>query len=304
MEDTLAILFVDVCDSTRLFGAVGDVRATEIIGGELLRLDEVTVREGGRVVKSLGDGLMCVFPTANQAVAAAEAMTSPAFRPDAHAGWEGGIHLRVGIHFGSVVKGADGDVFGDTIIVARRVESLASPDEILLTDEVLAQVSPAIRERAHLLDRTTVKGKGVPIGLHKLRQPVAFDDATERTLIGFDTIGKVKARQALILTYYGQRLVVGLDRPKVMIGRSETCDIAIRSRQASRQHGSIEFSRESFVLTDHSSNGTFVRTEDGGSIALLRDSARLVASGLLGFGAVPERDGEEHVVAFQSVGET
>ena len=88
--------------------------------------------------------------------------------------------------------------------------------------------------------------------------------------------------------------------PKLTIGRQEGCDIVIPSRLASRQHGSVEFSRESFVITDHSSNGTYIRSGDNPPVPLRREAAKLVGRGLLGIGAVPERPDQEHVLRFVS----
>jgi len=296
MEIALAILFVDVCDSTRLYEAVGNRRAVEIIQGVLRRLEAVIAGRGGRVVKNLGDGLLCAFPTVDQAAGAAEDMMATTGRA---ARGEAGVRLRAGIHYGGAID-SDGDVFGDAVNVAARVESLASPHEILLTEEAARRLSSRVGARAHLVDRTTVKGKSAPIGLYKLREETAADDTADRTLVGGDLIEKVRtATQVLRLVYLGEELDVHHDRPKVMIGRNETCDIVIRSRQASREHGSIEFVRESFALTDHSSNGTFVLAGDAMPVPVRRDVVRLAGRGLLGFGAVPERDGEEHVVRFQ-----
>ena len=298
MEIDLAILFADVCDSTRLYETVGNVRATQIIQGLLRQLESAVTRGGGRVIKSLGDGLMCTFPDPVGACTAAEAMMATVASASLMTAQVGGVHVRVGLHYGSAVD-ADGDVFGDAINVAARVQSLASPQEVLLTDEMVRRLSEPLRKRSVLLDRTTVKGRTVPTSIYRLRPHDSAEDTTDSTVIGRSVLRNLtEAELTLKLGYLDREFVVDLAHPKLTIGRSETSDIMILSRQASRQHGAIEFSRESFMLTDHSSNGTFVRTGDGPPILLRRDSTRLVGSGLLGIGSAPDKDGDDHVIRF------
>ena len=298
MEILLAILFVDVCDSTRLYEAVGNVRATEIIQGTLNRLHAVVAECGGRVVKSLGDGLMCAFPEAEQAGMAAADMMAVAAEGTPGVARPGDVKLRIGVHFGSAVEGG-GDVFGDAVNVTARVESLASPGEILLTDDVVNRLPPLLRANCQFIDTTTVKGKTIPIRIFKLRQGGSTEDSVDCTVISRDAIERVKgAVKTLDLSYMATQLEVSRDNPKVTIGRAENCNVVIVARTASRQHGSIEFSRESFVLTDHSANGTYVRAGNAAPILLRRDSTKLVGSGLLGIGAIPNRIDEEHVIRF------
>ena len=70
---TLAILFADISRSTQIYETVGDKAAQELVGDCLARLSEVTVQHQGTVIKKIGDEIMCTFPTANQALAAAKA---------------------------------------------------------------------------------------------------------------------------------------------------------------------------------------------------------------------------------------
>ena len=298
MEIDLAILFADVCDSTRLYETVGNVRATEIIQRILRQLESVVGAGGGRVVKSLGDGLMCTFPNPTNACAAAEAVVATVASTANGATRVGGVHVRVGLHYGSAVDAGD-DVFGDAVNVAARVQSLASPQEILLTKDVVCRVVEAFRKRAILVDTTVVKGKTIPVGIYRLQQQDSIEDTTDSTVIGLSATRRfTEAVLTLKLAYLDREFVVDRSHPKLTIGRSEASNIMILSRQASRQHGSIEFSRESFMLTDHSSNGTFIRTGDGPPILVRRDSTRLVGRGRLGIGMAPEGDGDDHVIRF------
>lgn len=301
MELELAILFVDVCDSTRLYESLGNVRAAAAIGALLGRLEQEVVAVRGRVVKSLGDGLMCVFTGSEQACVAASRMMTAAAGSKIEGSGRLGLNLRVGIHFGGVVS-SGGDVFGDAINVASRVEAMASPAEILVTEAAASRLSEATRARCRLIDTTRVRGKTAAIRIYALHDHGGDDSLAERTVIG-GALTREAIRAAnftLRLIYCDQEKTVSVRTPKLTIGRHESCDIVIHSPLASRQHGSIEFSRESFVLTDHSSNGTYIRAGESPPVPLRREAAKLVGRGLLGIGAVPERPDQEHVLRFVS----
>ena len=301
MEVELAILFVDVCDSTRLYESFGNVRAAAMIGTLLGRLEQEVMGARGRVVKSLGDGLMCVFTTSEQACRAASQMMTAAMRSKIEDGERGGLDLRAGIHFGSVVS-SGGDIFGDAINVASRVEAMASPAEILVTEAAVNRLSDPMRGRCRLIDTTRVRGKTAAIRIYALQEHGGDDSLSERTVIG-GALTREAIRAAdftLRLVYRDLERTVSVRTPKLTIGRHEGCDIVVHSPLASRQHGSIEFSRESFVLTDHSSNGTYIRVGESPPLPLRREAGKLVGRGLLGIGAVPERPDQEHVLLFVS----
>ncbi|MEI6556826.1 MAG: adenylate/guanylate cyclase domain-containing protein [Rhodospirillaceae bacterium] len=301
MELELAILFVDACDSTRLYESLGNLRAAEVIGTLLRRLEGEVAEVRGRVVKSLGDGLMCVFASPELACRAATQMMAAAevSRLDRR-GWND-LRLRIGIHFGSVVS-SGGDIFGDAINVASRVETMASPAETLLTEAAVSRLPDAMRGRCRLIDTTRVKGKTAAIRIYALHDRPGDDSVYDRTVIGdaLQTGGVRGAEFTLRLMYRDCESCISVRVPKLTIGRHVSCDLVVASPLASRHHGSIEFSRESFVLTDHSSNGTFIRAGDGPSLPLRREKAKLVGRGWLGIGAVPERPDQAHVLRFVS----
>src|SRR5687767_7817052 len=106
----MAVLFADISSSTTLYQKLGDVAARNIVNACLTLIAGVLPRYEGRLVKTMGDELMCVFPTADQAVLAASAMQSlvASSRPGDHP-----VGIHVGLHHGPVLVEGD-DVFGDT----------------------------------------------------------------------------------------------------------------------------------------------------------------------------------------------
>jgi len=85
--------------------------------------------------------------------------------------------------------------------------------------------------------------------------------------------------------------------PTLVMGRDERCDLVVKSYFASRRHAVIEMSRDRFVLTDQSSNGTFVVPESGHEIFLKRESLPLLGDGTISLGAAPSDD-TSYTVAF------
>lgn len=292
LEKPLALLFVDIADSTMLYERAGNATAAALTQRVLGHLRQIVQTHNGAVIKSLGDGLLGAFSEADESSRAALAIM--AVQSD-H-----GVRLRVGIHFGPVIPGI-GDLYGDACNVAARVQQIARPGEILATDALVGRLSPREAARTKLLNNVSFKGKALPVLVHRIREVRdEEEEAVDSTTLGFSldalTGGTVLT---LHLSYRGRELVMNRMLPRVTVGREESSGLRILSRQTSRQHAVIDFSRDSFILTDHSTNGTFIRSGESPPLLLRRDSTKLVGSGLIGFGAEAHDSGEDHVVAFR-----
>jgi adenylate cyclase len=125
-----AILAADVVGYSRLIGAdePGTLARLRAVRGEVI--DPLLATHGGRVFKSMGDGLLAEFPSGVQAIECAVAVQQAlAARAD-------GLQLRIGLHSADVVVQPDGDLLGDGVNVAARLEALAEPGCICLSDRV------------------------------------------------------------------------------------------------------------------------------------------------------------------------
>jgi len=126
-EGTLTFLFTDVVGSTSLSRELGDRAWVDLIASHFEAVQRVVEREGGRVVKTAGDGGMYAFASAASGLAAAARIQrSVAANPD------DGLALRVGIHTGDVVQ-TGADYLGLTVNKAARVAAAASGDQILVS---------------------------------------------------------------------------------------------------------------------------------------------------------------------------
>ena len=276
-KTNLAVLFADVSDSTRLYESLGDTAAFGGVRGVLASLKDVSGAFGGRVVKTIGDGLMCVFPDADSAAsAAAEMQRTIAQRPPLERGKK--LTIRVGFHVGPVIQDGD-DVFGDCVNVAARMAALALAGQAITTAGTVAALSAHLRETTRPIDALPVKGKTEGVEVHEL----LWHSSSERTVIPGRTPATTVERAgalALRLTHRGEQKSVTMS---ATFGRDADNTFVIMDPMASRRHAKIERRADHFVLVDQSSNGTYV-TIGGSEVRLRREEAVLHSTGRIAFG--------------------
>jgi class 3 adenylate cyclase len=121
------VLFTDIVGSTRLAAEIGDRRWGELLERHDSRAREVVERFGGRMVKTLGDGLIAIFEVPRDAILCAKALSEDV-KTD-------GIDIRAGLHTGEVDLRA-GDVGGIGVHIASRIMAAAGTSEILTSRTV------------------------------------------------------------------------------------------------------------------------------------------------------------------------
>jgi len=285
---TRAVLFVDVSGSTRLYETLGDERALARVGRSLAMIAQVCEDSGGRVVKTMGDGAMCVFDTADAALRASRLMQEK--NAEQQDPGEPSLGIHIGCHFGPVLENA-GDVYGDTVNLAARVAGLAKVGQIITTADTAGTLSRELAGRARKLHGVAVKGKQEAVTICE----ILWQDSDDLTQFGTGTDHGRAAR--LLLRYEGREW--RFEGPgDLAFGRDAGCDVVVGDRKASRRHASLERRRDKYVLSDHSSNGTWVRfAGEAEGIVLRREELILRGSGLICFGHVLA-DGEGAPVEF------
>src|SRR5438132_753259 len=120
MEDSrqTTVLFADVSGSTKLYETAGDAAALTAIGRCIEHMRKAAESTGGRVVKTIGDEIMALFPSPDAAAGAASEMHATIEQLPEVGGAKLGV--RVGFHSGPVIQRED-DVFGDTVNMAARL---------------------------------------------------------------------------------------------------------------------------------------------------------------------------------------
>src|SRR5258707_8842211 len=150
----LAVLFADISESTKLYSTLGDNAARGVVNACLSLVSSVVERFRGRVVKTIGDEVMCVFRRADDAVSAASEMQSSveSKRPGKYH-----VQLHIGLHYGPVLV-EDNDVFGDTVNAAAYLTAVAAPEQILTTEATEHNLSPELKVVVRPVFKTVLKG--------------------------------------------------------------------------------------------------------------------------------------------------
>lgn len=284
----LCVLFADVCGSTRLYEKLGDAEALHAVDRCITRMERATAIYEGRVVKTIGDEVMAVFPSADAAFQAACEMQQ---RVDALPPVSGlKLTIRVGFHYGSALEG-NNDVFGDTVNVAARIVGLAKGGQITTTGETVEQLSALLRQATRELDTLAVKGKSEGVQVFE----IIWQESAELTL----RVAPAAARPArLLLRHAGIEVQVESEREGLSFGRDAGNDFIIADRRASRSHARIERRIDRYVLIDQSTNGTYVTFDGELEFALKHEEVMLRGQGRIAFGH-SSRDSNAEVVEFQ-----
>lgn len=281
-----AILFADIAGSTRLYETLGDAEALATIGHALDVIRQVCEEHGGRIVKTIGDEAMAIFPNAANAAYASITMQTQVSGMKTSRGTPLSIHA--GFHYGPVIEESK-DVFGDSVNLAARLTSLAKASQTLLSEDTLAILSPSLRSRTRPQDTHTVRGKQNDIAVFELIWQESREELTAMA-------PRAVLRDAMLkLSHGGTQAELGPEVNLYTFGRDAQSDMVIADRMASRQHARIERRRDKFVLIDHSTNGTFCTVDGEKEIELRREEFTLRGRGRISFGHGYDEDPTETV---------
>lgn len=290
-----AVLFADISGSTRLFETLGDEVARHKIAKCLEMLGEVITAHKGTIVKTIGDEVMCTFATADAAAQAACEMQAALEEAATEYTATGplSLRIRVGFHYGPVML-EDNDVFGDTVNVAARMAALAKAGQIITTQQTIDVLSTQNRPQSRLVDRAPVKGKKEAIDICEI-----VWQQEDITRFANSTLLSKPAESNMFLTYRDRSICVSAEKSSVVMGRSVNADLAVEETLASRQHAKIEYRRGKFFLIDQSTNGTYVKTDDGVESFLRREEAPIAGSGVISLGK-PFKQNPSEIVRFRA----
>jgi class 3 adenylate cyclase len=159
-------LFTDIVDSSRYWDQFGDVRGRMMIDHHNRLVFPVIRKFRGRIVKTIGDGLMAIFKNPNDALKGAVAIQQ-ILQKMRNVDQAFHVHLRIGIHTGVAIVEKN-DVYGDAINVAKRVESFGGIDEIILSEVTAELVKPG-GLAFHKKGSFVPKGKTKPLTVYRCR---------------------------------------------------------------------------------------------------------------------------------------
>jgi class 3 adenylate cyclase len=157
LRRTIAVMFTDIQGSTAYFEKHGDAAGLLMVHQCNEALRQAVLSHEGRVIKTIGDGLMAAFTECSQSVQAAVEMQINLAQVNALRPESDRVAIRIGLHYDTGIVRTD-DIFGDVVNVGSRVESVAAPGQIVISDTLFEQLKGLgfqIRE----LGRFLLKGK-------------------------------------------------------------------------------------------------------------------------------------------------
>jgi eukaryotic-like serine/threonine-protein kinase len=262
MSGVAIVVFSDLVDSTALLAQLGDDRMEEVRRTHVTDVKEAVDLAGGRVVKTLGDGVMASFDSALGALRAAAGIQAAVERLD---GDQGGIGIaaRVGVAAGEPIADG-GDLHGMTVVIASRLSAAAATGEVLVQDLIQALV--ASRDGVALEPAREYELKGVPLPVRAagLRwrelapEPVveAGADAKEASTPA------TAVRLPPILAAFAQEPLIGRDRE---IAALREATAARRGRRAVLVLGDPGIGK-----TRHAAAAAAAAHEEGATVVLAR----------------------------------
>ncbi len=164
-----AILVADVVGYSRLAGADEDRTLARLRALRSDLIDPTIAVHNGRVVKRTGDGSLIEFRSVVDAVRCAIEVQSAMLERNAGVPRDRRIEFRIGIHLGDVVEESDGDLMGDGVNIASRLEGIATPGAICLSEDAYRQVKARLELPPTDLGATQLKNIAEPIRVYSLQ---------------------------------------------------------------------------------------------------------------------------------------
>ena len=274
----LAILFADVSGSASLYERLGDKHAQQLIATVLQTITKIIRQHEGKIIKTIGDEVMCVFSRVEKAVEAAAAVHKKFHDPSAtHEHMP--LQMRIGLHYGPVLF-EQGDVYGDAVNMAARMVNQAKALQTVISEDTFHLLPESLQQVCRPLDRIVVKGKKELTTIYEIVWQ--GDDVTclAKTMRPIDKTNPVNKIQ---LSYHNKGLTLDQTRHTLLLGRSKDCDMYVDEELASRYHVRLEMRRSQFFIIDQSTNGTHLRSA-GQTAFLHREEKPLSGNGEISLG--------------------
>jgi len=284
------VVFTDLHGSTAVFEALGNARATETVTEITTWIAQQCVQSGGRVVKTLGDGVLAMFPDGQSAVNAVVEIQRTHSKKILRTPVELRMPMRIGVASGEVEIVA-GDCYGDAVNVASRLCDLCGPYQIWANAAALSAVQETQGMTFRVLGPINIRGRAEPCNVYQIEwhEEVASDFLTMQADLDpalasgeRDALGREIELTWLTTT----KRFKSFDLP-VRLGRVRDAEFVVNDPRVSRIHARLEWRNGSVVFVDASSYGSWVRFlgTTGSDVLLRREECVLHGKGELALGA-------------------
>jgi len=275
-------MFADVAGSTAMYQNMGDDLARERISKSLDALISISKRHSGILVKTIGDEILVYFMDPDMAMVAARAIQET--MEDDRTPETIGVSIRIGMQYGSAIL-ENNDIFGDTVNVAARIASIARARQILCTKELAFLIqNEDLINRSRPFDRLRVKGREDPIDIYLFNWEQDSDVTNMATASSFTNPARHYQAKTLTLTCGKKKIDIPNTTTSFVLGRGTDCELVIQGELISRYHSKLEHRRGKFIISDQSTNGTFIKNRDGLEIFLRREELALYGEGFISLG--------------------
>jgi adenylate cyclase len=164
-----AILAADIVGFSRMTGVDEDRTLARLRVLRTDLIDPIVAGQNGRVFKRTGDGAPIEFRSVVEAVRCAISVQSAMIERNAGLSADQRIDFRIGIHLGDVVEESDGDLMGDGVNIAARLEGIAKPGAICLSEDAYRQVKGRLDLAVTDLEPTALKNIAEPVRAYSLQ---------------------------------------------------------------------------------------------------------------------------------------
>src|SRR6266849_5699161 len=138
-----AIMFTDIVGFSHQMGS-NEVRTLRLLDTHNQIIQHAVAAHHGTVIKTVGDAFLVDFPSVVHAVQCAQRIQTQFRSHNTEQDKADQIHIRIGIHLGDIVVQPNGDVLGDGVNIASRLQTLAEPDTIYISQKVYEEVEKKI----------------------------------------------------------------------------------------------------------------------------------------------------------------
>ena len=284
------VVFTDLHGSTAVFEALGNVRATETITKITAWIAQQCEQANGRVVKTLGDGVLALFPDGASALRAVVGLQRIHYKRLVRSPKDTAMPIRIGLASGDVELVA-GDCYGDAVNVAARLCDLCGPNQIWADAASLHHVSEAQGVTFRILGPINIRGRAEPCTVYQIewREEEVSDFLTMQGAIDSVLIpgeSDVLGREVELRWMNDSKRFKSFELP-IHIGRVRNIEFMVNDPRVSRTHARLEWRNGSVVLVDVSSYGSWIRFAgaNSGDVLLRREECVLHGEGELALGA-------------------
>ena len=268
MTNTVYVLFAKIVSTALLHEKPNETHSQRIISSIQRQMVATAETFNGGIAKSAGEEFMCHFSDINDALVGAAAImraVESATFPDA---WQ--FRIKIGLCCSEEIR-----LFDDWAQLA----NLARPHQILMTSEIRKRLPDPSPFKVSELPAVRINVDSSPVWEFLWRESEGQNAVVQTPGGDFER----KNFPLLIIQFNGLKWVLQREGDTLSIGRDKTNDIVIRENIVSRHHLHIKLRNGQAILSDQSTNGTYIFPDFGKPILLMQDQAVLSGNGKISF---------------------